>query len=63
MNLEDIKNNIIRSTRAKLNRHRVMGAKTKLSITEVAELLDILSGRAEDARIGPENFIGSLSLN
>lgn len=63
MNLEDISNNIIKSAKAKLNRHRVMGANTKLSITEVAELLDIVSGRAENARVAPQDLLGNVSLN
>ncbi|MBD3636658.1 MAG: hypothetical protein HUJ25_04895 [Crocinitomicaceae bacterium] len=63
MNLDDIKNKIIRSAQEKLNRHRVMGARTKLSITEVAELLDIISGQAEDARVEPIDMIGNYSLN
>lgn len=63
MNLDDIKNNIVRSAQRKLNRHKVMGAKTNLSILEVAELLDIVSGMAEDAKISPEDLIGNYSLN
>ena len=63
MNLDDIKNKIVQSAHEKLNRHRVMGAKTKLSITEVAELLDIISGKAENARVSPEDVIGNYSLN
>lgn len=63
MNLEDIKNRIIQSAQEKLNRHRVMGSKTKLSIMEVAELLDIVSGKAENAAITPEDMIGNISLN
>ncbi|UKN02379.1 hypothetical protein K6119_02440 [Paracrocinitomix mangrovi] len=63
MNLEEIKNNIIKSAQEKLNRHRVMGAKTKLSIMEVAELLDIISGNADNARVAPGDLIGNYSLN
>lgn len=63
MNLEDIRNNIVKSAKAKLNRHRVMGSRTKLSVTEVAELLDIVSGMAQDARVEPEDLIGRFSLN
>lgn len=63
MNLEDIKNNIVKSAKAKLNRHRVMGSRTKLTVTEVAELLDIVSGMAEEASIEPEDLIGNFSLN
>ena len=63
MNLEDIRNKVVKSAQEKLNRHRVMGDKTKLSITEVAELLDIVSGKAENARISPEDVIGNISLN
>lgn len=63
MNLEDIRNSIIKSAKEKLNRHRVMGSSTKLSVTEVAELLDIVSGRAEGAKVAPEDLIGNYSLN
>ena len=63
MNLDDIKNKIIQSAQEKLNRHKVMGSNTKLSITEVAELLDIVSGTAENARVSPEDLIGNISLN
>lgn len=63
MNLDDIKNRVIQSAQEKLNRHRVMGANTKLSINEVAELLDIISGKAENARVSPVDLIGNYSLN
>ena len=63
MNLDDIKNKVIQSAHEKLNRHRVMGSKTKLSIMEVAELLDIISGKAENARVSPDDVIGNFSLN
>lgn len=63
MNLEDIRNNVIKSAKEKLNRHRIMGAKTSLSITEVAELLDIVSGMAQDARVEAESLVGRFSLN
>lgn len=63
MNLDEIRNNIVRSAQMKLNRHKVMGDKTNLSILEVAELLDIVSGMAEDAKITPKDVIGNFSLN
>ncbi|MEZ4924262.1 MAG: hypothetical protein R2780_13905 [Crocinitomicaceae bacterium] len=63
MNLEEIRNNIIRSAQRKLNRHKVMGSNTTLSIHEVAELLDIVSGMAENASITPEDVVGNYSLN
>ena len=63
MNLDEIRNNLVRSAQRKLNRHKVMGSKTTLSIHEVAQLLDIISGMAEDAKISPEDMIGNYSLN
>jgi hypothetical protein len=63
MNLNEIRNNIVKSAQQKLNRHKVMGAESSLSILEVAELLDIVTGMAEDARIAPRDVIGNYSLN
>lgn len=63
MNLNEIRTSIIRSAQHRLNRHRVMGNKTKLSVLQAAELMDIVSGMAEEARVQPEDLIGNISLN
>lgn len=63
MNLEEIKNRMIQSAQLKLSHHKSMGSNTNLSILEVAELLDVVSGRAEEVQFSSEHLIGSYSLN
>ena len=63
MNLEEIRNNVIRSAQQKLNRHKALGAQSHLSISQVAELLDIVHGMADEARISPKQLLGNISLN
>ena len=63
MNLEEIKNRMIQSAQMKLSNHKSMGPNTNLSILEVAELLDVVTGRAEKAELSSELFIGTYSLN
>ena len=63
MNLEEIKNTVIKSAQLKLERHKVLGSRSKLSISQVAELLDIVNGMADKARITPNHLIGRISLN
>jgi hypothetical protein len=63
MNLQEIKNGIVRQAQQKLSRHKNLGSQSNLSIKEVAELLDIVQGRTIDVPMGPEHFIGNYSLN
>ena len=63
MSLDEIKNNVIKKAQQKLNQHKMMGNRTALSILEVAELHDIISGKAENARIESSSLIGRVSLN
>jgi hypothetical protein len=63
MNLEEIKNRMIQSAQLKLSNHKSMGRNTNLSILEVAELLDVVTGRADEAQLSPDLFIGTYSLN
>ena len=63
MSLDEIKNNVIKMAQQKLNQHKMMGNRTALSILEVAELHDIISGKAENARIQSSSLIGRVSLN
>ncbi|MEX1001366.1 MAG: hypothetical protein WDZ35_04560 [Crocinitomicaceae bacterium] len=63
MNLNEIKNNVIKTALKKLNTHKSMGSNTPLSILEVAELLDIVSGKAENANVEPIALVGPVHLN
>ena len=63
MNLEDLKNNMIRTAQEKLNRHTRMGRESALSIFQVAELKDIASGNLSDALKSRGHFFGLHSLN
>lgn len=63
MNLDQIKNELIKSAEAKLQVHKRMGAASKLSILEVAQLLDIVSGNIEENQFRQGQFFGLHSLN
>lgn len=63
MNLEEIRNTIIKSAQLKLQRHKHLGSQSSLSISQVAELHDIVNGMADSARITPDHLIGRISLN
>lgn len=63
MNLEEIRNTIIKSAQLKLQRHKHLGSQSNLSISQVAELHDIVNGMADAARITPDHLIGRISLN
>ncbi|MEO9533270.1 MAG: hypothetical protein ABJG68_10050 [Crocinitomicaceae bacterium] len=63
MNLEQIRQNVIKAAQNKLNRHKSLGSNTNLSINQVAELLDIVSGRANEIPVSADQFIGNYSLN
>jgi len=63
MNLKDINKNIVRKAQQKLSRHKSQGAQSRLSINEVAELLDIVHGMASAKTLSPDHFIGNYSLN
>ncbi|MFT4601761.1 MAG: hypothetical protein ACI857_001944 [Arenicella sp.] len=63
MNLQEIRKNNIRKAEQKLNRHKNMGAESNLSINEVAELLDVVHGMANEEMLSPQHLIGNYSLN
>ena len=63
MNLEEIRQNVIKAAQSKLNRHKSLGSNTNLSINQVAELLDIVAGRAQNIKISTDHIIGNYSLN
>ena len=47
MNLGSIRKTAIKSAQAKLAQHKTLGQQSTLSIMQVAELLDIVSGKTE----------------
>lgn len=63
MNLEEIRNKVIQSAQLKLQRHKHLGSQSNLSISQVAELHDIVNGMADEARISNDHLIGRISLN
>lgn len=63
MDLENIKNNIIRAAEQKLRNHRFKGKESGLSIFEVARLRDVVSGNIENLKKESELFYGLHSLN
>ena len=63
MKMDELKNNVVKAAQNKLNLHKRLGNKTHLSILEVAELLDIISGKAENAKIEPNALIGETNIN
>ena len=63
MNLENIRTNIIRIAQEKLQRHNSMGIESRLSIFEVAELKDIVSGNKVELKTNRAYFFGLHSLN
>lgn len=55
---------LIKSAKAQLDMHKSLGRRSKLSIIQVAELLDIVSGKTEPSDVHASIFIdNSFSLN
>jgi hypothetical protein len=63
MNLEDIRRNAIQSANEKLTRHKALGAQSNLSIWQVAELLDVIHGMADESRITTNHLVATINLN
>jgi len=63
MNLDQIKTELINAAQAKLKAHAQMGASSRLSILEVAQLRDIIAGNVELNVNSPAQFFGLHSLN
>ena len=63
MNIDQIKNELIKSAQSKLQMHKRMGRDSKLSIMEVAQLVDIISGNIEESNFNRAQFFGLHSLN
>lgn len=63
MNLDQIKQELIKSAEAKLNAHKSLGSNSKLSLFEVAQLRDIVAGNIEECNFRQAQFFGLHSLN
>ncbi len=63
MNLENLKNNVIRVAKEKLDSHRFKGQSSGLSIFEVARLRDVVAGNVELEQKNDNLFFGLHSLN
>jgi len=63
MNLDQIKTELINAAQAKLKTHAQMGASSRLSILEVAQLRDIIAGNVELNVNSSAHFFGLHSLN
>ena len=63
MNMDQIKHDIIKTAQSKLQMHKRMGSSSKLSIMEVAQLVDIISGNIEENSFKQGQFFGLHSLN
>ena len=63
INIDQIKNEIIKTAQSKLQMHKRMGRDSKLSIMEVAQLVDIISGNIEENSFKQGQFFGLHSLN
>ena len=63
MNIDQIKNEIIKTAQTKLQAHKRMGSESKLSIMEVAQLVDIISGNIEETTYNKGQFFGLHSMN
>ncbi|MCC7455184.1 MAG: hypothetical protein IT222_13530 [Crocinitomix sp.] len=64
MNVGSMKMTLIKSAKAQLDMHKSLGRRSKLSIIQVAELLDIVSGKTEPSDVHASIFIdNSFSLN
>lgn len=64
MNLGSMKKLMIKSAKEKLALHKNLGQRSALSVLQVAELLDIVTGNNETAAVNPELFFNrTFSLN
>lgn len=64
MNLGSMKKLMIKSAKDQLARHKNLGRRSNLSILQVAELLDIVSGKNETTTVSTGIFFdNTFSLN
>ncbi len=64
MNLGSMRKIMIKSAKEKLARHKNLGQRSTLSVLQVAELLDIVTGNSESATTHPAIFFDNgFSLN
>lgn len=64
MNLGSMRKTMIESAKAKLAQHKTLGQRSTLSVLQVAELLDILSGKTDPTTTYSNLFFdSSFSLN
>lgn len=65
MNLENSRKTIIKSAKAKLENHKILGRHSNLSLMQVAELWDIVSGNVEAQSFKSNAMLGGnfFSLN
>ena len=63
MKIDQIKNELIKSAQSKLQMDKRMGSSSKLSIMEVAQLVDIISGNIEENSFKQGHFFGLHSSN
>lgn len=64
MNLGSMKKLMIKSAKEKLARHKNLGQHSSLSVIQVAELLDIVSGNNEPSTVNSNVFFNNtFSLN
>jgi len=63
MNSGNIKQTVIRSAKNQLEAHKNLGKRSDLSIMQVAELWDIVSGRSEKTEHSSIYFEQAFSLN
>ncbi|WP_070137044.1 hypothetical protein [Crocinitomix algicola] len=64
MEFLNIKKSMLNSAKAKLDQHKALGQHSRLSIFQVAQLLDFVSGKSESNQIPKELFLEeTFSLN
>ena len=64
MNLGSMRKTMIKSAKAQLDRHKSLGQRSTLSILQVAELLDFVTGKNDAGMIPSGVFLeGSFSMN
>lgn len=64
MNLGSMKKLMIKSAKEKLAHHKNLGQRSALSVLQVAELLDIVSGISEPSTVNSKIFFNNaFSLN
>ncbi len=63
MNSGNLKQTVIRSAKNQLEAHKNLGQRSNLSILQVAELWDIVSGRSEKAAMAELFLDKPFSLN